>query len=251
MRMNQYLPVGHPLNKIYRVGAGLIGAGLIVFGLLGFINRLTFFSIEGDRVLGLSSNGLLSLISVIVGVILIGSAVIGGVVASTTAVVIGLLFLLSGLVNLALLETPLNLLAFEMQNVVFSLVVGMLLLFLGLYGRLSGGLREDNPFVRARHHEDPSVDHSAEETAERRRLAEIQPIADAEYAVAQGTATPEQQRLVAADAQERAEIARREAYRRYEDEHAAGTVPAQEERKRQSSRRGSRGRHRRPPTIRA
>ncbi|ASO22136.1 hypothetical protein FHR81_004856 [Actinoalloteichus hoggarensis] len=250
MRMNQYLPVGHPLNKIYRIGTGLIGAGLIVFGLLGFINRLTFFSTEGDRILGLSSNGLLSLISVLVGAILIGSAVIGGVVASTTAVVLGVAFLLSGLVNLALLETRFNLLAFEMRNVVFSLVVGMLLLFLGLYGRLSGGLSEDNPFVRARHHEDPHADHRAEETAERRRLAEIRPLADAENAVAQGIATPEQERLVAEDARERSEAARREAYRRYEEEHAADAVPAQEQRRQQSSRRGSHGRHRRWPTIR-
>jgi len=67
------------------------------------------------------------------------------------------LFLLSGLVNLAVLRTSANILDFSMRNVIFSFVSGLLLLTFGLYGRVSGGLPPDNPFYRARHGLDPAT----------------------------------------------------------------------------------------------
>ena len=65
-RMDRYLTPDHPLCKVYRVGAALFGTGLIVFGGLGFANQLAFLSTNGRQILGLSSNGLLSLISLVV-----------------------------------------------------------------------------------------------------------------------------------------------------------------------------------------
>lgn len=44
-----------------------------------------------------------------------------------------------------------------MQNVIFSLVTGLLLMTFGMYGRVSGSLPHDNPYWRARHHTDPTV----------------------------------------------------------------------------------------------
>ncbi|MCP2331810.1 protein of unknown function (DUF4383) [Actinoalloteichus cyanogriseus DSM 43889] len=215
MRMSQYLPANHPLSKVYRLGAALVGVVIIVFGVLGLVNRLPLFTTEGQDFLGLSNNGLLSLISLVVGAVLIGAAVRGGAVASTTTAVIGALFLLSGLLNLAVLNTSLNLLAFKIPNVLFSVVCGILLLSLGLYGRLSGGLPEDNPYVRARHHEPPNADHSSEIAADRHRLAQIDEIARAEAALANGHASPEQEAMVREDSRHRAEEARREAYSHY------------------------------------
>lgn len=214
MKMDRYLPSHHPLSRVYRVGAALFGVGLTTFGALGLADRLAFFSIHGKVIMGLSSNGLLSTVSVLVGACLVVAAVLGGAISSTTNAVAGALFLLSGLVNLAVLDTTLNVFAFRIQNVVFSLVAGMLLLFVGLYGRVSGGLPEDNPYVRYRHHEPPDADHSAELEAERRRLAEIDELVRAEIAVADGRATPEQERMVRADATQRAAEARRLAYER-------------------------------------
>lgn len=214
MKMDRYLPPEHPLSKVYRYGAALFGIGLIVFGALGFAQRLTLFTTHGVVIFGLSSNGLLSAISIVVGLVLVWAAITGGAAASTTNAVAGGLFLLSGLANLAVLDTPLNVLAFRIQNVVFSLVVGMLLLFVGLYGRVSGRLPEDNPYRMARHHEAPDADHSAERAAEERRMAEIDELVRAELAVAEGHATIAQQRLVLADAQQRAIEARRAVYSR-------------------------------------
>lgn len=84
------------------------------------------------------------------GLLLVGAA-IGGNVASMMNMVIGVAFIVSGFVNLALIGTRFNFLAFHMQNVLFSFVVGLLLMTFGMYGRVSGGLPHDNPYWRARH----------------------------------------------------------------------------------------------------
>ncbi|MCP2256757.1 protein of unknown function (DUF4383) [Streptoalloteichus tenebrarius] len=214
MKLDPYLPPDHPLSRIYRGGAALFGAGLVVFGVLGLAQRLPFITTNGVEIFGLATNGLLAVISIVVGAILVLAALRGGAAASTTTAVIGVLFFLSGLLNLAVLNSSFNILAFKIQNVVFSLVAGMLLTFLGLYGRVTGGLREDNPFVRYRHHEPPDADHSEELAAERRRLDEIEDLARAELAVAEGTATPEQELTVRAERARRAREARADAYRR-------------------------------------
>lgn len=151
MKLNEDLPVDHRLSNVYRFGAGLIGGALIIFGLLGLVGRLPFFSTEGQVIAGLSTNGALSFISVAFGALLVGGAVIGGVFASTLNTVLGIGFIASGLVNLALLDTAYNLLAFRLPNVIFSFVVGLLLMTFGMYGRFSGGLAPDNPFWLARH----------------------------------------------------------------------------------------------------
>lgn len=153
MKLQDHLPADHRLGTVYRYGAGLCGLALLVFGSLGFLNDLQFLSTSGERVAGLSSNGLLSLISVVVAVVLVAGAVVGGNVASLVNMAVGALFLGSGFVNLALLDTRANFLAFHMQNVMFSFAVGLMLLTFGMYGRVSGGLPHDNPYWRARHPE--------------------------------------------------------------------------------------------------
>ncbi len=191
----------------------MLGVGLCVFGVLGVANRLEFLAVQGKVLLGLASNGLLSAISLIVGGVLVGAAWRGGRSSSTITVVIGLLFLLSGLLNLAVLNTELNLLAFRLSNVIFSFVAGMLLLFLGAYGRFSGGLTADNPYYQQRHREDTS-------SRDARRDEETERWVAAEVAVAEGHATPEQERQVREDAQRRANEARQRAWALYESRQA-------------------------------
>jgi hypothetical protein len=111
-------------------------------------------------------------------------------------VVVGALFLLSGIVNVLVLNSGLNLLAFRMPNVIFSLVVGGILLTVGSWGRFTGRLRADSPYARERvgTFEDPQLspelsgidlDGGAAEAAAARELAE------AERAVAEHRARPE------------------------------------------------------------
>ncbi|MFJ7491765.1 DUF4383 domain-containing protein [Streptomyces sp. NPDC097727] len=150
-QLDKHLPVDHRLNRVYRVGAGLMGLVLLAFGILGLIDEIGFFSTGGATVAGLNTNGALSVLSICVGLLLFIGMVIGGNFASTLNMILGIAFILSGFINLALLDTDYNFLAFHMQNVLFSFVVGLMLMMFGMYGRVSGGLPHDNPYWRARH----------------------------------------------------------------------------------------------------
>ena len=151
IRIDDHLPVDHRLNQVYRIGAGLMGLFLLAFGILGLTNNIGFFDTGGNTAMGLNTNGALSVLSVVVGLLLCVGMVIGGNFASTLNMVLGILFILSGFLNLGLLDTPQNFLAFKIQNVLFSFVVGVLLMMFGMYGRVGSTLPHDNPYWRARH----------------------------------------------------------------------------------------------------
>ncbi|KIQ66410.1 hypothetical protein TR51_02010 [Kitasatospora griseola] len=153
MDFRDELPVDHRPARVHRAGAGLCGVVLLVFGCLGLADGLAFFSTTGERVAGLSSNGLLSLISIAAAAVLIVGAVIGGNTASTINIAVGGLFVLSGFVNLAVLDSGANVLAFRVSNVIFSFVMGLVIATFGMYGRVSAKLPLDNPYWRRRHPE--------------------------------------------------------------------------------------------------
>jgi hypothetical protein len=184
---------------VQRVGAVAVALVILVFGALGFAGGLGFFSTEGEPVLGMSSNGLLSTISVLTAAVLIAAALRGPRVASTVMIVVGSLFLLSALANLALLRTSFNVLAFEMTNVAFSVVAGFVLLLLGAYGRLTGNLPPDSPYAH------PAAEADAEPVDEYpstpEEFAAERAMRDAEIAVVNHVATADQRRRVAAMAQ--------------------------------------------------
>ncbi|TDC62293.1 DUF4383 domain-containing protein, partial [Streptomyces hainanensis] len=162
-------PGHHRLSRVYRVGAGLMGIGFVIFGAFGVASDAGFFSTGDNSVVGLNSNGALSWLSIVVGALLFGGMVKGGNFASNLSLVLGVLFVLSGFVNLAIVRTGLNFLDFRIQNIIFSFVVGVVLMGIGMYGRISGRLPHDNPYWRARHAasaEDMAVRH---EMAEHRR----------------------------------------------------------------------------------
>ncbi|MGY1744148.1 DUF4383 domain-containing protein [Blastococcus sp. SYSU D00695] len=203
------LTPGQRVPVVHRVGALAVAAVIAVFGVLGFLNGLDFFSTDGDRVLGLSSNGLLSTISVVTAAVLVVAAFRSPRTASTVMIVVGSLFLLSALANLAVLRTDWNILAFRFANVVFSVVAGLVLLVLGAYGRVSGNLPADSPYARPQDDEPEPVDDSPSTPAE---YAAEQAMRDAEVAVVQHLATPDQQRRVAAMAEVRGRAERRQVW---------------------------------------
>lgn len=186
------------LDQLHRVGAILFGLGLIGFGVLGLVDRLEMLSTSGRTVLGLSSNGLLSVISLIVGGTLVAAGARGGRTASTILVVIGAAFVLSGVANVLVLGTPLNLLAFRMSNVVFSLIAGALLLFLGAWGRFTALLPHDNPYWRERHGNDERPDELTTFFKDPDNALAARELADAERAIARRVASPELAARVAA-----------------------------------------------------
>jgi hypothetical protein len=122
--------------------------------------------------------------------------------ASTLMIAVGILFLLSGLLSLAVLRTEANLLAFQIENVIFAEVTGLVLLMLGAYGRVSGNLPADSPYAKPRTDDEAAdgdgpdgVPSTPAEFAAERAMRE------AEIAVVNHTATPDQRHRVDAMAQ--------------------------------------------------
>jgi hypothetical protein len=198
---------------VQRLGALSVALVLLVFGLLGATSGVGFLATHGQRHLGMSSNGLLSVLSLIVAVILLGAAFRGPRTASTVMIVLGVLFLASALLNLALLRTTLNLLAFRMSNVVFSVVVGLLLLLLGAYGRISGNLPDSSPYAHPHPHADEPWDLPST-AAERAAEAAMR---EAEIAVVQHLATSDQQRRVQAMSSVHSRDGRRRIWMAYDE----------------------------------
>ena len=205
-RPRKWLESPQHLNLLHRAGAALLGMGLWVFGILGLVHRLGFFATSGQPIMGLSSNGLLSVISLVVGTVLIAAGLRGGRSASTVTVIIGVAFMLSGFANALVIGTSANVLAFGVSNVVFSEVAGGMLLILGASGRFTARLPSSNPYQQQRHPGQsdfevlPTIYPHPEDVTSARELAE------AERAVARRGATPTQiQGVVAARQHRRAE----------------------------------------------
>ncbi|MFI9270914.1 DUF4383 domain-containing protein [Kitasatospora sp. NPDC052896] len=151
MRLRDELPVDHKLAQVYRFGAGFGGLLLLIWGAFGLAGSPGFLSTHGRSLVGLSSNGTLSVLSIIVGGLLMIGAAIGGNVASNINMGAGLVFFVAGFVGLCALGSSWNILAFRMTNVIFSFVFGLVIATFGMYGRVSGRLPHDNPYWQQRH----------------------------------------------------------------------------------------------------
>lgn len=203
------------LALVHRIGAATVGLGLVVFGIVGLLTDVAFLSTDGDDVLGMSSNGLLAVLSLVVGVVLVGAGLRGDGVASAVTAVLGALFLLSGFANLAVLDSDANVLAFEMANVVFSFAVGILLVVLGLYGRVSGAPPAENPYRLAREQRHPSDKDHRGDPEIAAPLADEETMIRAEIAMAEGHPSVAQTELYLAEARRHADAEHRRAWEHY------------------------------------
>jgi hypothetical protein len=202
----------HPIHTVHRVGIAGLGLFLLSFGVLGLVRGLPFHSTQGELVMGLQSNGLLAVVSVAASVVLLGAALRSPHTASTVGIVTGALFLISGIGNLFVLGTAMNMLAFGLSNVVFSLVVGMGLLFTGAYGRISAHVAPDSPYYHGEGSIEVEVDDRTPAERATDRLIDVE-LAEAERAVALHHATPEQAEGVRRASAYRSAGDRRNAYR--------------------------------------
>jgi hypothetical protein len=134
-----HVPVNHPLQPLYRLIAGLIGAYILAFGIVGVVRTggYAVFAQQGlPSALGLHANRAFAVLSIVVGLLLLVSAVIGGNLNQRVTLVASVVFFGAGILMLALLRTDANFLGFTPATCVVSFLIGMALLLSGLYGKI-------------------------------------------------------------------------------------------------------------------
>jgi hypothetical protein len=139
----------------------------------------------------------------------VSAAVRCGPAASTVSLAVAIGFMVSGMVSVFLLTSPMNMLASTLPDVLFSFAVGGTLLVLGAYGRISGGLPADSPYASG-------VDEPAFVSQAPRGPDDVgaaAELASAERARARHGATPEQLGRLAEVDHQRSSADRRRVWR--------------------------------------
>ena len=157
-----HIPINHPLQPLYRAIAGLIGVYLVVFGITGVIKtrELPLFAQDGlPWVLGLRANLAFAILSVGMGLILLGGALIGRNVDKWTNMIAAFVFLVAGMAMMVLMQTDLNFLGFTMATCIVSFLIGLVLFAAALYGK-TGTLDDIQREEAFRHGAGPGSDAS-------------------------------------------------------------------------------------------
>jgi hypothetical protein len=147
--MFAHLPINHPLRPLYRFLAALTGLYVLLFGIVGLVQsgRHPLFARDHIVALGLRTNMAFSLLSILMGLLVVAAAIIGRNVDFRVFLFGGLVFLVSGMAMLVVMQTSLNLLNFTVATCVVSFLVGLVLVTAGLYGR--SGTPEQHDAVEA------------------------------------------------------------------------------------------------------
>jgi hypothetical protein len=146
-----HIPVNHPARLLYRVLAAIAALYILVFGIVGVVTTWgePLFGRGDDWVLGLRTNLAFALTSVIFGIIVLVGAVHRTNVGHVMNLTAGVVFLVTGLLMMSLLQTDANFLNFSMSTVIVSLVFGLLFLATGLYDKIGP---PENVEERREHH---------------------------------------------------------------------------------------------------
>lgn len=148
-----HFPVNHPARPLYRAFAGLVGFYILAFGIWGTAQTWgePLFDRGSHWVLGLRTNLAFSLASVAFGIVLLIGASRRGNLGHYMNLTAGVVFMVTGVLMMSVLQTSANILNFSMSTVIVSLLFGLLLLATGLYDKV--GPDEDAEAARrARNH---------------------------------------------------------------------------------------------------
>ncbi|PTA45651.1 DUF4383 domain-containing protein [Micromonospora sp. RP3T] len=133
-----HTPVNHPARPIYRAIGGLVGLYFVVFGGLGIIASAgnDFFAQDDTRVLGQGTNMGLSLLSILIGVVILVGTAIGRNLDVAVNQWVAYTLMVIGLAALAFLQTDANVLNFSIMTVIVVLTLSLVLLVAGMYGKV-------------------------------------------------------------------------------------------------------------------
>ena len=111
-------------------------------------------------VLGLRANLAFAVLSIVVGLIVLGAAFIGGRVNEWTTMIAAIVFLVAGMATMVLMQTDLNFFGFTMATCIVSFVIGLVLFTAALYGKTgtADDIRKEEAFRHGRG-PDPDTSH--------------------------------------------------------------------------------------------
>jgi Domain of unknown function (DUF4383) len=134
-----HTPVNHPLRPIYRALGFLVGAYLVLFGIIGLIQTSgeDFTGSTGVRVLGQGSNLLWSILALIIGAIVLIAAALGRNLDTAAEKYLGWTLLVIGSYELAVSRTDANFFGFTIATVIVTYIVGTLLILASLYSKVA------------------------------------------------------------------------------------------------------------------
>jgi Domain of unknown function (DUF4383) len=132
-----HLPINHRLGGFYRFLSGVAGLYVLLFGIVGAAKTWgdPLFERGDTTALGLRTNLAFSLLSIVVGALVVVGAFVGRNVDHFVNYFGGMVFWVSGLFNLAFMRTDANLLNFNVSTCVVSFILGTTLMLSGLYGK--------------------------------------------------------------------------------------------------------------------
>jgi uncharacterized membrane protein HdeD (DUF308 family) len=133
-----HTPVNHPARPIYRAIGGLTGLYLVVFGVLGVIASLgdEFFAQDDTKALGQGTNLGFSLVSILLGVVVLAGTALGRNRDVAINQYTAYLLMVLSLFSLSFLQTDANIFNFSVATVVVTMVLGLVLLMVGMYGKV-------------------------------------------------------------------------------------------------------------------
>ncbi|TCB99740.1 DUF4383 domain-containing protein [Micromonospora zingiberis] len=133
-----HTPVNHPARPIYRAIGGLIGLYLVLFGLIGFFASSgdSFFGQGDTQVLGQGTNLGFSLLSVVLGAVVLAGTAIGRNLDVLINQWSAYLIMVVSLAGLAFLRTEANIFNLSVATVVVLMTLSLVLLMAGMYGKV-------------------------------------------------------------------------------------------------------------------
>jgi hypothetical protein len=136
--MASHNPLNHPLRPLYRAIGALVGIYLILFGIVGLVATSGdgLFGKTDDRVLGQGANLFWSIVSLVLGVIVLAVTVMGRNLDTEVDKFLGWGLLVVGSYGLATTRTDANFLNFSIATVVVTYFLGLALIMVALYAKV-------------------------------------------------------------------------------------------------------------------
>jgi hypothetical protein len=146
-----HTPVNHPARPIYRAIGGLVGLYFVVFGVLGIIASAgnDVLARNDTTVLGQGTNTGFSLLAVLLGLVILAGTVIGRNLDVAINQWLAYVLMVLGLAELAVIRTDANIFNFSIATVIVTLVLSLVLLMVGMYGKV-GSSEEKEAWEKAR-----------------------------------------------------------------------------------------------------